>query len=118
MSIASRYNKGSKFVNVPNTENFETIKASEACKKYSKPILIHALYISSGNYHYPMAITENEFIMLPPYIAPTITEILKDEEAIAEINAGMCGIQFAEYEKDGKTNISVEFVDFSKTFVS
>lgn len=112
MSIA-KYNKGSKFTNIPDTTNFEVLKTKEAYEKYGSAIIrLHGLFISKAQWHYPIAITKNEFILLPLHMTDTIDDILCEEEAIDQINNGFAAIKMTTWEdKNNDLHYSAEFVD-------
>lgn len=112
MSLAS-YNKGSKFINIPDTTNFEVLKTKEAYEKYgSATIRLHGMFISKAQWKYPVAITKNEFILLPSHMRDVIEEILTDDEAIDQINNGFAGIKMTTWEdKNDELHYSAEFVD-------
>lgn len=101
MSFASRYNKGNKFT--INTEGFTYKKISDIAtpENIDNVYMVAALYINTkGKFEdHPVAVLPQlqTMVDLPPHMTEQVREILADDEAIKEIEAGKVGIKFEVY---------------------
>lgn len=102
MSFASKYNQGRKFS--IDTTGYQYMKSADVLAKGGEGItyVIAGLYINTkGNFepHPVVIIPELEALVdLSQYMTKQVTEILADDEACADIEAGKVGIQFEYYD--------------------
>lgn len=59
----------------------------------------------------PVIVSDEYFINLPKHLLENVQEMLKDNELIEAINANKFGCEVYEYETNGKTCYSVNWVD-------
>lgn len=114
MSFAARHNKGSIFN--CNTEGFKYRKLVELYnpKKPDQVFIIQGLYINKKSKYgeAPVAILEDCFANFPAHMTDEVKEILKSEEDIADIKAGLVGFTVEPYETDeGNTCYGVRWSD-------
>ena len=76
-----------------------------------------AIYINGKSKYgaHPIAVTECDGklaqIDLPQHLTDVVNEMLKDDELFNGIKNGECGFTVREYESNGKTCYTVNFVD-------
>lgn len=117
MSFATRHAKGSIFN--CNTEGFEYKKLSElfAENGQDEVYTIQGVYINrKSNYgDSPVAICLDFFVNLPEYMLEECTDMIRSEEDVNDIKAGLVGFKIEEYEKEigksKKTCYGVRWVD-------
>ena len=90
--------KPSELVRTNGIEHVYTLKACYINKK--------GLY---GNE--PILITETHFINAPSHLAETISNVLKDENAVKLVNLNKVGFKFYEYENKFGAQLGIEWVD-------
>lgn len=105
---------GNKFEKIEwnvKTEGFKFKKCSEM--ELNKEYTVHGLFITKDRgYGYgPAAILDDCFLNLPTSMLDTVKNILKDEEAIAELKSGNAKIKITSFtsKKYNKIGYSVEF---------
>lgn len=59
----------------------------------------------------PVAIIDDVYINLPKHLIESVTEIISDSEAINSINNGTFGMNVYQYESNGNTYYSVNWID-------
>lgn len=65
----------------------------------------------------PVLWTHGVYVNLPEHMLGTCSDILNDQEAIDQINAGQAGFKIYEYQnKNGRTGYSVTFEDIQMPF--
>lgn len=123
MSIASKYNKTGKIYNyeMPADAPFKDLRGLYTANDKNSIYPVHGFYINTKSKFgdTPTALSEKFYINLPAHMLDTVKEIMADDEATDQINAGGLGIMIRPYEKEmsnrGKTwtetFYSVEFVD-------
>lgn len=108
MSFASKYNKGGKFT--ADTKAFADYVSLE--KLYNengknKVYKILAMYINKKTQYKPAPVFAVEdksyscggyYVNIPEHMTEAVTEIMADDQAIAEINSGMVGFSIETYE--------------------
>lgn len=115
MSI-TKYNKETfkkAFENV-NLEGKQRVTLAELyAQGGSTPIVFNALLLSNkGKYGMSTLVVMDDYTAwLPSHMTETVKEILKDDETVEDIKAGLCAISVREYEKEGRVLYSVDFVD-------
>lgn len=116
MSILSKYNKKNMF-NFEIPEDFEYFSLETLYKDNgeNKQYPIKAFFINKKSLYgdSPVAVTDTCLVNLPNHMVETIEEILKDEEAIAEINEGKGAFQIYSYTLKDRSGIyySIKFID-------
>lgn len=114
-SFASRFNKSRKFD--IDTTNFQYASLCDLFNQNGAEFVypVRAIYINTkGKYaDAPVIATDDCFVNCPSHMTETAREILADDEAIADINAGKVGFQIYGYtaSKYHKDCFGVEFVD-------
>ena len=102
MSFAARHSKGSVFQ--CDTEGFKYFKLSElfASDGANTVYPIQGLYINHKSEYgdAPVAICEEYFVNLPAHMLDECLDILKSEDDINDIKAGLVGFTIEEYEKE------------------
>lgn len=113
-SFAKKYNTSSleNLFNI-NTEGFEYKRLSDY--QENDILKVRGFFISSKSKFgaSPVAVTDECFINLPSHLTDTVSEILKDEEAIESINNGKVAIQVYKYYSTTykKECYSIRFLD-------
>ena len=98
----SNVNKGTSKFDFQIPENTEFCKLSEL-QAVSTPIVVRGFYINKkGKFaDHPVAIVtygENvKLVDLPSHMTDTITDLMADDDAVSEINAGHCGLKPTSY---------------------
>ena len=65
----------------------------------------------------PVLWTHGVYVNLPEHMLRSCSDILQDQEAIDQINAGQAGFKIYEYQnKNGRTGYSVTFEDIQMPF--
>lgn len=117
MSIASRYNKGSKFDIDTTGFNYRTMKELVDDFGYEKQYQIAGLYINTkGRFDdHPVAIIPEikTLVDLPSHMTADVKEIIQDPQLIDDINNGLVGIQFESYTSKtyNRPCIGVRWID-------
>ena len=120
MAFAARHNKGAIFQ--CNTEGFEYFDLANlyAGDGDSEVYPIQGLYINKKSEYgeAPVAILLDKFVNFPQHMTDECKEILKSEEDIADIKAGLVGFKIEPYESDkkkgkDKTCYGVKWVDLN-----
>lgn len=113
MSFANKFNKNTSSKFTFDTTDFDYIGIDEL--EIDKVYPLNAFYINSkGRYMpHPCVAIDNVFVSMPAHLTKTFEDILNDEEAIADINAGHVGFKVYEYHSDDydKDCRSINFVD-------
>lgn len=118
MGIMSKYNKGSVTFQVDITNfSFVTLESLYARDNGKTVFSIDGLYINkkSSFGDHPVAIVAGESILvdLPSYMTEDVREMLKDDEVVEAIKAGIVGFTVEQYEqkKFKKTCYGVRWQD-------
>lgn len=122
MGIASKYNKqGNRFnYQMPEDAEFTFVKASELFElpQNEAGVIVRAMYINTkGKYDdHGVLICEDPAILIdcPNHMTDTIKEMIKDDEAVEQINAGKLGVKAYKYDtKNAKEGYAfgLEFID-------
>ena len=113
MSFAARHSKGSIFQ--CNTEGFDYYKLVDLydSKKPDKVFPIQGIYINKKSKYgdAPVAICETCFVNLPAHMLEECQAILKSDEDIQDIKAGLVGFVIEPYESEGNTCYGIRWVD-------
>lgn len=113
MSFAARHSKGSIFQ--CNTEGFEYKKLVDLYKEYDEGTVfpIQGIYINKKSKYgnAPVAICDKFFANLPAHMLEECEGILKSEEDIQDIKAGLVGFVIEPYESEGNTCYGIRWVD-------
>lgn len=102
MFVFSDVNKGTSKFDFQIPENTEFCKLAEL-QAVSVPIVVRGFYINKkGKYaDHPVAIAtygENvKLVDLPAHMTDTIKNLMADDDAVSEINAGHCGLKLTSY---------------------
>ena len=82
-------------------------------KKGNNKYIVLAIYINRKSKYgdAPVIVSEECYINLPKHLLDTVKEMLEDEELVTAINNREFGIEVYEYETNGKTCYSVNWVD-------
>jgi len=122
MGIASKYNKqGNRFdYQMPEGAEFTFVKASELFElpQNETGVIVRAMYINTkGKYDdHGVLICEDPAILIdcPNHMTDTIKEMMKDDEAVEQINAGKLGVKAYKYETKNAASgfaFGLEFFD-------
>ena len=115
MSFAKKFNTTkAQFTFIPN-ENTPFVKPADLVGYNG----IDAVYTLKGCYinkrglygDEPVLITETHFVNAPSHLAETITNVLKDENAVKLVNLNKVGFRFYEYENKYGMQLGIEWVD-------
>ena len=123
MGIASKYNKqGNKFDYViPEDSNHVFVKASELFETIpdnNDGIVVRAMYINNkGKYgaHGVLVCSEPAILIdCPNHMTDTIRDIMNDDEAVKQINAGKLAVKAYKYDTKNAASgfaYGLEFID-------
>ena len=115
MSFASKFNKGKKF-NI-DTEGFEFVDRKDlfASEGEGAVFPLTAIFINTKSQYgdHPVFATDKFFVDAPAHMMDVVEDILKDDDAIEDINNGKVGFTLYEFTSDKyKVNsIGIRFVD-------
>lgn len=113
--FTDKYNKTfAKFDFTPE-ENFSyhSLKDMYNGKKGNNKYIVLGIYINRKSKFgdAPVIVSEDCYINLPKHLLDTVNEMLEDEELVQAINNKEFGIEVYEYETNGKTCYSVNWID-------
>ena len=122
MGIASKYNKqGNRFdYQMPEGVEFTFVKASELFElpQNEAGVIVRAMYINTkGKYDdHGVLICKDPAILIdcPTHMTDSIKEMIKDDEAVEQINAGKLGVKAYKYETKNAASgyaFGLEFFD-------
>ena len=115
MSFANRFNTEKTRFEYQAPDNTPFFKPAELVAKndIDKVYTLKACYVNKkGLYgNEPVLITENEFVNAPSHMAETISQVLKDDNAIKLVNLNKVGFRFYEYENKYGQQFGIEWVD-------
>lgn len=123
MGIAKKYNKQGKRFDYVIPENSEAVfvKASELFEtipQNNSGVVVRSMYINSkGQFgaHGVLVCSEPAILIdCPNHMTDTIKEIMADDEAVAQVNAGKLAVKAYKYEtKNAKSGFAygLEFID-------
>lgn len=114
MSIAKHNRRENRFK--VDTEGFEFRKLGDLFNAKLPDAVFHVygLYINRKSKYgeSPFAASDGYFISLPSHLVDVVKDILNDDEAIEQMNAGRAGLVIRTYEDDkGVTHYTADFVD-------
>ena len=124
MGIASKYNKaGNRFnYQIPENSDHVFIKCSELFEtipQNAAGIVVRSMYINSkgkyGDHGVIITSEPNLLIDCPNHMTDTIREMLKDDDVVEAVNAGLLGVRAYKYEtKNAASGVAygLEFIDF------
>lgn len=110
MGFAKSHAHGAKFS--INTEGFEFKKISEF--PLNQEITVRGALISKGGKYGDSAslILDNCFMNVPSHMIDDVKELLSDQEAIDQVEAGLLAVSIYEYEdRNGATQRSIKWID-------
>ena len=110
MGFAKTHAHGAKFS--INTEGFEFKKISEF--PLDKELTVRGALISKGGKFGDSAslILDDCFMNVPSHIMDDVKELLADQDAIAQVEAGELAVSIYEYEdRNGATQRSIKWID-------
>lgn len=116
MSFAKKFNKTERLFNV-DTKEFDFVSLKELLEQNGTDHVypLRGMYINTKSQYgaQPVFITDGLLVNVPSHLLDTAKEIMRDVEAVADINAGRAGFKIYEYTSDKykRTSQSVEFVD-------
>ena len=114
MSILNKYNKSVKLFNYEIGENpiYKTLKELYESDK-EKVYVIKALYINTKSRYgeAPVIATEDFLVNAPSHLVETVKQMRNDFELIDFINQDKIGFKIYEYELNGKTYYSVNWIE-------
>jgi hypothetical protein len=122
MGIAKKYNKqGNRFdYQIPEGNDHAFIKTSELFNlpQNSAGVVVRSMYINSkGKYgDHGVIICSDPAILIdcPNHMTETIRDIIKDDEAVEQVNAGKLGVRAYEYATKNAASgkaYGLEFID-------
>lgn len=115
MSFAKKFNTAKAQFTYEAPENTPFAKPADlvGLNGIDKVYLLKGCYINKkGLYgNEPVLITETHFVNAPSHLAETITNVLKDENAIKLVNLNKVGFKFYSYENKYGQQYGVEWVD-------
>ena len=110
MGFASTHNHGAKFS--INTEGFEFKKISEF--PLETEMIVRGALISKGGKYGDSAsvILDNCFMNIPKHLVDDVKDLLSNEDAIAQVEAGKLACSIYEYQdSNDKTQRSIRWID-------
>ena len=113
----TRYNK-SQFEKInwsKKTEGFNFKKLSDYYENGVKKVRVYGFFFTKSKDFglQSVAIADDCLINLPKYVCETISEMLKDKEAVKSIDSGECAIEIDKYHsKFNKDCYSVKLVNY------
>lgn len=113
---ASKFNKEQKFTfKTPDDFKFTTLDEQFTKNGESEKYKVNALYMNTKSIYgeHPVAVTDNAMVDFPKHLAPTVKEMINDDEAVKAINDGKVGFTIYTYidKKYHKTCYSVKWID-------
>mgnify|MGYP003583240502 CR=1 FL=1 len=95
--------------NTPFKKPFELVQENGLDKVYP----LRSCYINKKGLYgdEPILITDDCFVNAPAHICDTITQVLKDTDAVKLINLGKVGFKFYEYQNKFGDQLGIEWVD-------
>lgn len=114
-NFASKYNKSiSKFTWTPDTEKpvFRALKDLYA-EGGENRIPVLGVYVNHKSKYgdAPVIVSNPYFVNLPKHLTDTVEQMLLDEDFIDAVNRGRVFADIYQYETNGKTCYSVNWVD-------
>ncbi len=113
--FTDKYNKTfAKFVFEPKEDfTFHSLKDMYNGKKGDNKYIVLGIYINRKSKYgdAPVIVSKDCYINLPKHLLDTVKEMLEDEELVTAINNREFGIEVYEYETNGNTRYSVNWVD-------
>lgn len=122
MSIASKYNKGTKY-NYVMKEGAEFKTLEDLFKEHDENSIfpVYGFFINTKGLYgdNPIAMSHDFYISLPEHLLDDIKQMMDDDEATEQINAGGLGLQIRPYEKEvkGKNGKVTKRTCYSVTWV-
>lgn len=98
-----------------NADTNEYIGITDFLRDHDRNItyMVHGMFITKSGKYGPrgIVILDGFNLYVPKHINDMIVEIRSNADMVEAINNGHCGITFRDYEKDGRTHTTVDFVD-------
>jgi len=102
-----------------NSDNNAYVGITEFLQDHDKQLTyqVHGMFITKTGKYGPraIAIIDGYNIYLPKHMNEIVDKIRNTPDMVEAINAGKCGLVFRDYEKDGQTHTTVDFVDYVPT---
>lgn len=116
MSIASKYNHGTRFdYIIPANTPFIGLGSLYADGEQGTVYTLHGLYINHKSKFgdAPVAITDDYLVNLPKHLLDTVKSMLQDDEFIEAVNAEKVGFMIYTYTVKNSNDLrySVNWVD-------
>lgn len=115
MSILNKYNKSVKLFNYEIGENpiYKTLKELYESDK-EKVYIVKALYINTKSRfgESPVIATPEFLVNAPSHLVETVKQMRNDVETVDLINNDKAGFKIYQYEMNGKTYYSVNWIEF------
>lgn len=113
--FADKYNKSFAKFNFEPAEDFKfkSLKDLYNGAKGKNTYIVLGLYINRKSKYgdAPVIVSEDCYINLPKHLLDTVKSMLEDPELVQAVNERKFGIEVYEYETNGKTCYSVNWVD-------
>lgn len=113
--FTDKYNKTFTKFDFEPSDNFQfhSLKDMYNGKKGNNNYIVLGIYINRRSKFgdAPVIVSEDCYINLPKHLLDTVKEMLGDEELVKAINNREFGIEVYEYETNGKTCYSVNWID-------
>ena len=102
-----------------NSDNNTYIGITEFLQDHDKTLtyVVHGMFTTKTGKYGPRAVViiDGYNIYIPKHMNEIVEKIRSTPEMVEAINAGKCGLVFRDYEKDGQTHTTVDFVDYAPT---
>ena len=116
MSFANKHNKGAIDWGI-DSKDFEYFSLKDLYEKDPENLVyvLRGLFINTKNNseygNSVVAILQDKFVNLPSHMEDEVREMLKDDQDVADIKAGIVGFNIRTYESHKKECYSVSWVD-------
>lgn len=115
MSVASKYNKGNKFLfTFPEKPNYVNL-SDFADFQGEEPAVVHCLSINTKSKYgeQPIAWLDKDIALnMPRHMTDQVKDMIQDPEVVEAVVSGKLGIKARPYKgKDGKDYIGTEWID-------
>lgn len=115
MGVAKKYNKTNtaSFTFKPGPDfPYEKLKDVFDPKNPNRVFLCRGVFLNpKSKYSKAVMINDDCYVNLPAHLEGTVDDILQDQEAIDQINAGLLGYRIREYAGQNGKNYSIDWVD-------
>ena len=116
MSFADKYNSAVNKFTWQTDQTFEFFKLQDLFMEDRDEVhTLRGLWVNEDSKYgpSPVAVLDDRYVNLPGHMLQKVRDIIADDEAVNDINAGKVGFTVYQYndDKHDKTCFSIRFVD-------